>query len=476
MNTLSYLAIVVACTGAISEAQSTFDKRSFSLNVFSGRQLNQYNDGAVARRKALSKYGMDIPAALQRRQAAPQTNVTATDIAVTEMDDLEYLSPVLVGDTAMMLDFDTGSSDLWVFSNLLPSSVTAGHDVYDIGSNSTGTELQGSSWQISYADGSGAQGLVYADKVVVGGATATSQAVEAATSISTEFVSENSDGLMGLGFGISNTIRPQKQPTFFENIKSSLQLPVFAVSLKKNATGTYDFGFIDPNKYTVSLDNFAILRACLTKAKGEIQYIGVNSSRGYWEFTMTGYAVGNATTTIPADFQAIADTGTTLMLLPPAIVDAYYVQVPNSQDSSSEGGFVFPCDTILPDLTVTMGGGNGDGSATATIPGELMNRSLSTTGSGLCYGGIQQTSDGFSIWGDVFLKSQFVVFDGSDPPRLGFAPQADGVSNNATTTSGSPPSSTASVSIATESSMLIPNGTDLGSGEGFTFAHNYPEE
>jgi len=191
---------------------------------------------------------------------------------------------------------------------------------------------------------------------------------------------------------------------------------------------------------------------------------------------MTGYAVGNATATTPANFQAIADTGTTLMLLPPAIVDAYYAQVSNSQDSSSEGGFVFPCDTVLPDLTVTMGTGNGDGSATATIPGELMNRSISTTGSGLCYGGIQQTSDDFSIWGDVFLKSQFVVFDGSDPPRLGFAPQTDGVSSNATTTSGSPASSTASVSVATESSMLIPNGTNLGSGEGFTFAHNDPEE
>lgn len=28
-----------------------------------------------------------------------------------------------------------------------------------------------------------------------------------------------------------------------------------------------------------------------------------------------------------------------------------------------------------------------------------------------------------SIWGDVFLKSQFAVFDGRTPPRIGFARQ-----------------------------------------------------
>lgn len=53
-----------------------------------------------------------------------------------------------------------------------------------------------------------------------------------------------------------------------------------------------------------------------------------------------------------------------------------------------------------------------------------MNRSLSMTkGSTSCYGGIQQGSNTLSIWGDVFLKSQFTVFDGRTPPRIGFARQ-----------------------------------------------------
>jgi hypothetical protein len=139
----------------------------------------------------------------------------------------------------------------WVFSERLPQQQRTGHQFYSLTNNTGGKPLDGLSWKIAYGDGSGASGVVYADKVKVGGVTATRQAVEAATSISAQFIEENSDGLLGLGFGNTNTIKPTKQPTFFENIKPSLKEPLFTVTLKKNATGVYDFGYIDPQKYIV---------------------------------------------------------------------------------------------------------------------------------------------------------------------------------------------------------------------------------
>ena len=54
-----------------------------------------------------------------------------------------------------------------------------------------------------------------------------------------------------------------------------------------------------------------------------------------------------------------------------------------------------------------------------------MDRGLSLTGSGKCYGGIQNGAPNLSIWGDVFLKSQYVVFDGTvGSERIGFSRQA----------------------------------------------------
>lgn len=134
--------------------------------------------------------------------------------------------------------------------------------------------MDGLSWKIAYGDGSGASGVVYADKVKVGGVTATRQAVEAATSISAQFIEENSDGLLGLGFGNTNTIKPTKQPTFFENIKPSLKEPLFTVTLKKNATGVYDFGYIDPQKYIVCSNP-------LLKQNPLILMLGTNPIRSY---------------------------------------------------------------------------------------------------------------------------------------------------------------------------------------------------
>jgi aspergillopepsin I len=320
-------------------------------------------------------------------------------------------------DSDILMRDDTNRMYRWVFSDRLPEYQKKGHSFYVTNkgvSNANGkirevigTELPGYTWQIRYGDGTGASGIVFKDEVRVGPVSAPQQAVEAATQISAQFYKQHSDGLLGLGFGKSNTIKPNGQKTFFENIKDSLQEPLFTVSLKRNATGTYDFGYIDKAKY-----------------QGPIQYVPINTTRGYWEYAATGYQVGN-NPVVSTKFQAIADTGTTLMLLPPQTVKDYYASVPEAKLVVKEGGYVYPCSSIskLPDLTMSIG------DARVHVPGRFVDRGLSATGSGLCYGGIQNGSPSLSIWGDIFLKSQFAIFDGREPPRLGFAHQAVEVIN-----------------------------------------------
>lgn len=96
---------------------------------------------------------------------------------------------------------------------MLDSSLNRGigpdHTYYKPGS--TGKLISGASWNITYADKSGASGVVYSDTVKVGNTTVTGQVVEAATTASVSLDGYNTspdDGLLGLGFDHINTGMP----------------------------------------------------------------------------------------------------------------------------------------------------------------------------------------------------------------------------------------------------------------------------
>jgi hypothetical protein len=236
---------------------------------------------------------------------------------------------------------------------------------------------------------------------VVGGVTATSQAVEAASTVSAQFTRDtDTDGLLGLAMSSINTVEPQQQTTFFDTVVSELALPLFAVTLKYHAAGTYDFGFIDKSKYT-----------------GSINYVNADTSDGFWGVSATAYSIGSTTTA--ATIPGILDTGTTLLYIDPAIAKAYYAKVKGATVDSDQGGYVFPCTAKLPDFSVTFGG------VKQTVPGKYINYAPTSSGSSTCFGGIQ-TSEGlpFSIFGDIFLKSKYVIHEMGDTPRIGFAQQA----------------------------------------------------
>ncbi|KAJ5178166.1 Peptidase aspartic catalytic [Penicillium coprophilum] len=394
MVVFSKVTVALACFSAVASAVPTKSPRKgFTVNQVTKTPTGTRTVNLPAiYANALAKYGATVPASVHAAASSGSAVTTPED------GDVEYLTPVTIGGSTLNLDFDTGSADLWVFSSELASSAQSGHDVYD--PTKSGTKLSGASWSISYGDGSSASGDVYKDTVSVGGVKATGQAVEAAKKISSQFLQDkNNDGLLGLAFSSINTVSPTPQKTFFDTVKSGLDKPLFAVTLKHGKPGTYDFGFIDKAKFT-----------------GEVVYADVDDSQGWWTFTADSYKVG--TGSAGPSITGIADTGTTLLLLDDTVVSAYYKKVTGSKNSSSAGGYVFPCSATLPDFTVTINGYN------AVVPGKYINYAPVTTGSSSCFGGIQSNSGiGFSIFGDIFLKSQYVVFD-AEGPQIGFAAQA----------------------------------------------------
>lgn len=149
---------------------------------------------------------------------------------------MEYLTPVQIGTPpqTVMLDFDTGSSDLWVFSSTTPTTQSQGHQLYTSNKSSTATTVQGAKWKITYGDGSGASGTVFQDVVSVGGVSVKSQAVEAATTVSGSFVQDtDTSGLLGLAMDSINTVTPTAQKTFFSNAMKNLAMPLFTANLKQ---------------------------------------------------------------------------------------------------------------------------------------------------------------------------------------------------------------------------------------------------
>lgn len=163
--------------------------------------------------------------------------------------------------------------------------------------------------------------------------------------------------------------------------------------------GSYDFGFADASAYT-----------------GSLVYTPSDNSSGYWGFTASGYQIGSgAASSTP--ITGIADTGTTLLYLPTAIVEAYYGEIDGADNSATDGGWVFPCDATIPDFSFSIGG-----SLSLTIPASYLN--YEPNGDGTCFGGIQDDSSiGFAIFGDMALKVAYVVFD-STGPQLGWAAKA----------------------------------------------------
>lgn len=223
--------------------------------------------------------------------------------------------------------------------------------------------------------------------------------MELAQRVSAQFQQDvDNDGLLGLAFDQLNTVKPTAQKTFFTNVLPSLSAPLFTVDLKKGAPGTFDFGFVDDAKHT-----------------GPVTYVDVDSRQGFWTFTTGGISVGGRSVSGPIN--AIADTGTTLLYLPDNIVDAYYGAVSGATNNQQQGGYTYPCNNALPDISFQIGGGY-----TAVVPGSYVTYAPVDESGTTCFGGIQSSAGiGFNIFGDIFLKSQFVVFQGGNSPRLGFA-------------------------------------------------------
>ncbi|KAG5917037.1 hypothetical protein E4U53_004244 [Claviceps sorghi] len=368
---------------------------AFSLDTVAARGRRVF-DPAVERSRLLGKYettedGNGVGNA--RKRAAEQHG----SVAIEVLDDgSSFQVPTVIGNQTLNLIFDTGSSDLWVYSNATPPNQSRGHHVYV--PSSSAQALPGLSWSIKYSSGISVNGTVYADTVKAGPVVAVGQAVEAATNVPYDV---DADGIMGLASGAINTVRPAKQKTFFETVLPTLGRKLFAASFRPQGPGRWDFGFLDPAEH-----------------KGEIRYANVFLPFRHWKTVAGRYSVGDgplsgADATIG---NVTFDSGSELLYLPDAVVDAYYARVDGFK--LTYGGYPsFPCNGTLPDLHFQVGDG-----INLTVPGGNMNFGVIDRFNHLCTGAVAKLGImKSSVLGNVFFKNYYVVHSFEDGvPKLGF--------------------------------------------------------
>jgi len=312
----------------------------------------------------------------------------------------------------MRLDLDTGSADLWVLSTDLEASYKAKFSSSRLYDTKNAAKMQGSNWQIRYGSGERVTGGVYKDNVRIGGLDVPNQAVQAAVTLAGRGVIQNKymDGILGMGFSGLNQVRPKKQLTWFDNIRGKLAQPLFVSNLKKNSSGSFDFGYLDKKKY-----------------RGDLAWVHVNSTKGFWDFRVEGWGVGDGDIR-RISTNNIVDTGSSLWFMPEELVKDYYSKVPGAQAPPKSAatnipgmvaGYTFPCSAHLPDIQLVVGGKK------VSVPGKNMNYQVMSRASNRCFGGLQARAPymPFNLFGDIFLKGMYVVFEHkpNGQPRIGVA-------------------------------------------------------
>ncbi|KAG9017511.1 hypothetical protein FRB90_000984 [Tulasnella sp. 427] len=319
------------------------------------------------------------------------------------IDELYYGS-LSIGTPAQKttVDFDTGSSDLWLPLSSCPKCYGP---TFKPASSSTFKDSS-NSFNIRYQDGSSATGKVATDKVTVAGLTVHTQGFGAVTKETGNFLAGPSAGLLGLGFK-ANAASGAK-PFFINLVEAkSLASNVFSFFMARNGgTGSeLCIGCTNSAKYTGSIRYYHIDPS----ATGGKQY--------YWNIPSDGFSYNGGPST--GSFSAVIDSGTTLIYVPTAAAKALYAKIPGAKAAPSsigDGFYTYPCNAKLGPIELGF-----SGHQYAVNPSDF-NLGAVSSGSSTCVAGIigDDTGDGMAIIGDEFMKNWYSVFD-YDKKAVGFA-------------------------------------------------------
>ncbi|XP_036386801.1 pepsin A-like [Megalops cyprinoides] len=304
---------------------------------------------------------------------------------MTNDADLSYYGVISIGTPpqSFRVIFDTGSSNLWVPSNLCSSEACQNHNQF-IPADSTTFVSTNQSLSTQYGTGS-MTGVLGYDTVQVGGIQVTNQIFGLSETEAPFMAYMEADGILGLAYP---SISADGATPVFDNMMSEglVSQSLFSVHLSSNseAGSVVTFGGIDHSYYT-----------------GSIQWIPL-SSETYWQISMDSVTINGNVVACAGGCQAIIDTGTSLLVGPGSDISNMNAWVGAYTDQY--GDVIVSCSNInrMPDISFNINGYSFTVPASAYVS---QDGSSCTTG----FGG-----DGnYQLWilGDVFIRHFYTIFD-----------------------------------------------------------------
>ncbi|RVD80261.1 uncharacterized protein DFL_008162 [Arthrobotrys flagrans] len=342
----------------------------------------------------------------------------------SDSDDISYWINVNFGSSgkSFRMVVDTGSADTWIPSAECESKSCLAHQTFGPDDSSTLSVTSDREFAIAYASGN-VEGSIAKDSLTFGSVTVDGMEFGLANMVSDDFTNFPVDGILGLGFPSASIL---KVPTFLENLisRNIISKHIFGAYLHRTADnkngGTITFGGIDGSRIEGGVE--------------ALKYYDVNTTSSLWSIRMSDVVLDGKNADFQGGRSVIIDTGTALILIPPADALKLHQFIPGTKSNGET--FYIPCNTDI-SLHFQFGSDKYQISNKDYV-GDPIDADRE-----LCISlivGRSVVRDGAWLIGDVFLRNVYSVFD-MENGKIGFGLPVPAVRASPTSMVASPSSS-----------------------------------